>query len=210
MTRPPAEVARWLKRTYPRPTVDPVCCPLWSFCQFANRVTLQEWIEGCYSWILEERNLDPARDMPAILELVNAQLLASDFADSMVPGTGFPENINTAENTVLQGPILVEVVGIMEIGHSAYSLLQTYESREEYRKQAALREGREQRNGEERKPMPKYPRSMLQFQLSDGVAVLPGIECKPFPQFELGETPLGCKVSSTPSSAPAELYALQL
>lgn len=141
--------------------------------------------------------------MPAILELVNAQLLASDFADSMVPGTGFPENINTVEETVLQGPILVEVIGIMEIGHSAYSLLQTYESREEYRKQMALREGREQRDGEERKPMPKYPRSMLQFQLSDGVAVLPGIEYKPFPQFELGEMPLGCKVSPTPSGCLA-------
>ncbi|OJT11460.1 hypothetical protein TRAPUB_12012 [Trametes pubescens] len=132
--------------------------------------------------------------MPAILELVNAQLLASDFADSMVPGTGFPANIIGAEKAVLEGPILVEVVGMMEIGHSAYSLLQTYESREEYRKQAALREAREPRDGEERKPMPKYPRSMLQFQLSDGSAILPAIENKPFPEFELGETPLGIKM----------------
>ncbi len=97
---------------------------------------------------------------------------------------------------------------MMEIGHSAYSLLQTYESREEYRKQAALREAREPRDGEERKPMPKYPRSMLQFQLSDGSAILPAIENKPFPEFELGETPLGIKVSSIPFDALAQLYAL--
>ena len=38
---------------------------------------------------------------------------------------------------------------------------------------------------------------MLQFQLSDGAAVLPAIEFKPLPQFELGETPLGYKVSYT-------------
>ncbi|KAI0635931.1 hypothetical protein C8Q77DRAFT_1052852 [Trametes polyzona] len=174
MSRPPNEVVQWLKRTYARPTVDP------------------EWLEGCYAWIRDELQLNPARDMPAIIENVNNQLLGSDFADSMVAGTGFPQGVPDAQEAFLEGPILVEVIGLMEIGHSAYSLLQVHEAREEYRKQAQLRNARG--DEEERKPMPKYPRSMLQFQLSDGASVLTAVECKPLHEFELGETPLGCKV----------------
>ena len=131
--------------------------------------------------------------MQAILDNVNTQLLESDFSDSMVAGTGFPQNVVGADNLVLKGPILVEVVNIMEIGHSAYSLLQVHESRVEYRKQAQIRSA----NGdeEERKPMPKYPRSMLQLHLSDGQLVLPAVENQSLPQLELGETPLGYKVN---------------
>ena len=134
--------------------------------------------------------------MPAILENVNTQLLESDFTDSMVAGTGIPQNAIGADSLTLKGPILVEVTNIMEIGHSAYSLLQVHESRVEYSKQSQIL--RANGDAEERKPMPKFPRSMLQFQLSDGQLVLPAIECKRLPQFELGETPLGFKVSSPP------------
>ena len=160
----------------------------------------QEWLEGCYTWIQEELHLNPARHMPQILENVNTQLLESDFADSMLAGTGIPQTALGAVHTVIKGPILVEVVDMTDIGHSAYSLMQVYESRVEYRKQAALRDA----SGDEglQKPMPKYPRSMLQFQLSDGVSVLPAIEHKSLPQFELGETPLGYKVS--PCVSPSE------
>ncbi|RPD60078.1 DUF1767-domain-containing protein [Lentinus tigrinus ALCF2SS1-7] len=177
MPLPPPAVVQWLKKTYPKPTVDP------------------EWLEGCYTWIHDELNLDPARDMPTIIENVNTQLLESDFADSMVAGTGFPQDALGAAKAVIEGPILVEIIGIMDIGHSAYSLQQVHESRVEYRKQADILDA----NGDEeqRKPMPKYPRSMLQFQLSDGSSVLPAIEFKSLSQFELGETPLGCKASSS-------------
>ncbi|KAI0649115.1 hypothetical protein C8Q79DRAFT_493110 [Trametes meyenii] len=177
MAPPPTQVLQWLKRTYPRPTVDP------------------EWLQGCYTWIEQELpHLNTARDMPIILENVNTQLLQSNFADSMVAGTGFPPNVLNAEKVFLEGPILVEIVEIMEIGHSAYSLLQTYESRQEYRKQADLRAAGGDADAEEQKPMPKYPRSMLQLELSDGVSTLPAIESKKLPEFELGETPLGCKM----------------
>ena len=124
---------------------------------------------------------------------MNTQLLESDFADSMVAGTGFPPNALGATHTVIEGPILVEIIGIMDVGHSAYSLQQVYESRVEYRKQADIRDA--SGDEEQRKPMAKYPRSMLQFQLSDGSSVLPAIEFASLPEFELGETPLGCKVS---------------
>ncbi|KAI0671737.1 DUF1767-domain-containing protein [Trametes maxima] len=177
MTPPPAQVLQWLKRTYPRPTVDP------------------EWLEGCYTWIEQELHLDTTRDMSEILNNVDTQLLESSFSDSMVAGTGFPPNVLNAKQTFLEGPILVEVIGIMEIGHSAYSLLQIYESRQEYRKQADLRAAGGDADVEGQKPMPKYPRSMLQLQLSDGVSTLPAVESVKLPEFELGETPLGYKVS---------------
>ncbi|KAH9850371.1 hypothetical protein C2E23DRAFT_870075 [Lenzites betulinus] len=176
MAPPPPQVVQWLNRAYPRPSVDP------------------EWLEGCYTWITGELNLDPARDMPAILENVNTQLLGSNLTDSMVAGTGFPQEILGAQEAFLKGPILVELVDIMDIGHSAYSLLQTYEAREDYRKQAALRATRDERDGEEPKPMPKYSRSILQLRLSDGVSTLLANEHKPLPELELGETPLGYKV----------------
>ncbi|OSD06568.1 hypothetical protein PYCCODRAFT_946958 [Trametes coccinea BRFM310] len=176
MAPPPAEVVQWLKRTYPRPAVDP------------------EWLEGCYAWIEQELSLVPGRDLDKILTNVNEQLLESDFADSMLSGTGFPEDIFQGRDTTLKGPILVEVIGMTEIGHSAYSLMQTYEARAEWRKQAELRDAQGERDAGEQKPMPKYPRSMLRFELSDGAYVLPAIEFKRLPEFELGETPLGCKM----------------
>ncbi|KAI8980179.1 DUF1767-domain-containing protein [Trametes punicea] len=176
MTPPPFEVVQWLKRTYPRPTVDP------------------EWLEGCYAWIIHELHLRPERDMATILKNVNEQLLQSDFTDSMLAGTGFPQDVFSPQDTVLEGPVLVEVTEMMEIGHSAYSLLHIYESRAEWRKQAELRAARGERDPGE-KPMPKYPRSMLKFQLSDGASLLPAIEFKRLPDIELGETPLGCKVN---------------
>ncbi|KAI9060651.1 DUF1767-domain-containing protein [Trametes sanguinea] len=179
MTPPPVEVVQWLKRTYPRPAVDP------------------EWLEGCYTWIEQELSLVPGRDLDKILTNVNEQLLESDFADSMLSGTGFPEEIFQGRDKQLKGPILVEVVGIMEVGHSAYSLMQTFEARAEWRKQAELRDAQGERDAGEQKPMPKYPRSMLRLELSDGAYVLPAIEFKRLPEFELGETPLGCKVGGS-------------
>ncbi|KAH9945184.1 uncharacterized protein BXZ73DRAFT_38839 [Epithele typhae] len=176
MAAPLSVITQWLKKTYPRPAVDP------------------EWLEGCYSWIVEELQLDPSRDMKTILENVDTQLLESDFADSMRSGSGIPPNaIGADETMVIKGPILVEVVEIMEVGQSAYSLLQVHESRVEYQKQAQIRTA--SGDPEEHKPMPKFPRSMLQLRLSDGQHVITAVEHKSLPGIELGETPLGFKVS---------------
>ena len=61
--------------------------------------------------------------MRAIIEHVDSQLLQSNLSDSMLEGTGFPPNIAELDNYTLQGPpILVEIVAMTEIGHSAFSL----------------------------------------------------------------------------------------
>ena len=138
--------------------------------------------------------------MEEIMIHVEEQLLQSDFTDSMLAGTGFPPDILNADKAFFAGPILVEVIGIMEIGQSAYSLMQIYESRVEYRKQAQLRAANGDVDAGEQKPIPKYPRSMLQLELSDGAAVLTAIEVKKLPELELGETPLGYKVGRSHES----------
>ncbi|KAI0331920.1 DUF1767-domain-containing protein [Cubamyces sp. BRFM 1775] len=183
MIPPPAQIVQRLKRKYPRPSIDP------------------DWLEGCYTWIREELHLTPENDMEEIMKHVEEQLLQSDFTDSMLAGTGFPPGITNADETILEGPILVEVTGIMEIGHSAYSLMQIYESRIEYRRQAQLRIANGDEDPGEQKPIPKYPRSMLQLELSDGASVLTAVEVKKLPELELGETPLGYKVDCLPESA---------
>jgi RecQ-mediated genome instability protein 1 len=116
------------------------------------------------------------------------------------PGTGFPEGIATAEDLTVQGPsILVQIVDITEIGHSAFSLTNVRQTRLDQEDLAGLaRQNEEDENqeqvDEDAGPIPKYPRSMLKLQLSDGTVTLPAIEFKKVPGLELGVTPLGCKV----------------
>ncbi|OBZ72231.1 RecQ-mediated genome instability protein 1 [Grifola frondosa] len=156
-----------------------------------NFVRLKEWVDGCYSWIENELHLDPATDMDAIINNVDAQLLQSDLTDSMVHGTGLPHNVSEL-STPLRGPVLVQIVSITEIGHSAFSLQNTRQARIERADLAGL--AAEEGEDDDEGPIPKYPRSMLRFQLSDGATILQAIEFRRLPELELGETPLGYKM----------------
>ncbi|EED85945.1 predicted protein [Postia placenta Mad-698-R] len=108
---PPAHIAQWLKRTYPKPQVDP------------------DWLEGCYSWIEEEHHLDPTTQMDEIIHHVDLQLLQSDLTDSMLAGTGFPPNIAALPDTTIRGPVLVQIISIAEVGHSAFTLQNVRQAR---------------------------------------------------------------------------------
>ena len=112
----------------------------------------------------------------------------------MLPGTGLPPNVSDLNKTKIPGsPILVEIIAITEIGASAFNLQNVRQARMEYADLAGLAE--EEQDEEEATGVPKYPRSMLRFQLSDGSIVLEAIEYRRIPDFELGETPLGLKVN---------------
>ena len=111
----------------------------------------------------------------------------------MVAGTGLPENAPAMNDERLHGqPVLVEITTIDEIGHSAFSLRNTRQTRIERADLAglALQEGVEDEEG----PVPNYPHTMLKLQLSDGNVTLPAIEYRAIPELKLGETPLGYKV----------------
>jgi RecQ-mediated genome instability protein 1 len=172
---PPHRITEWLRRTYPKPTVDP------------------EWLDACLAWISEELHLDNINSQAdEIISNVESQLLNSDLHDSMLAGTGLPLDIGTAENTRLRGNILVQIQGITEIGHSAFSLQNVQQTRMDRADLAGL--GGEEEEDEDEGPIPKYPRSMLRFDLTDGSNSVRAIEFRRLPDLELGVTPLGYKV----------------
>lgn len=128
----------------------------------------------------------------------------------MIDGTGLPQNISQPDhpqaNTRLAGPpILVEVAAMTEIAHSAYQLNQIRVVREERMRLGQTGEDGEGEGDleiEGEGPIPKYPRGMLKFELSDGTTTLTAIEYKSIPDIVLGKTPLGFKVWFYPFHAP--------
>jgi len=147
---------------------------------------------------VEELQISPHETKRAT-DAVEEALLDSDLKDSMLSGTGFPEGITTAGDITVQGStILVQIVDITEIGHSAFSLTNVRQTRMDQEDLAGLANEEENENqnqaDEDAGPIPKYPRSMLKLQLSDGSVTLPAIEFKRIPGLELGVTSLGCKV----------------
>lgn len=112
----------------------------------------------------------------------------------MLPGTGLPPNISTLNNTRIHN-VLVEITAITDIGVSAFTLGNSRSIRMERADLAGIYEGEgEEEVGEEEGKVPKYPRSMLKLELSDGAITIQAIEYRPMPQLELGVTMLGYKV----------------
>lgn len=104
-------------------------------------------------------------------------------------------------------PVLVEVIAVTDIGHSAFSLQNTRQARldkadlaglaaqkRERDGQQGVGEGEPQGDEEDEGPIPKYPRGMLRFELSDGHTVIKAIEYRKIPELVLGELELGYKV----------------
>lgn len=92
-------------------------------------------------------------------------------------------------------PLLVEITSITEIAHSAFSLLNTHQTRVDRADLGlAQDENAEQPRDEDEGPIPRFPRGMLRFELSDGLTTFRAIEFRSLPQLELGTTPLGYKV----------------
>jgi len=144
---------------------------------------------------VDELQINP-HDTKRLTEAAEEALLDSDLKDSMQPGTGFPDL------TVQGSSILVQIVDITEIGHSAFSLTNVRQTRLDQEDLAGLARQNEEENENQNQddedvgPIPKYPRSMLKLQLSDGTITMPAIEFKRIPGLELGVTPLGCKVTA--------------
>lgn len=159
----------------------------------------QVWLGECYEWMVGDEQISP-HDTQKLTRALESALLDSDLKDSMQPGTGFPEGVTSANNLSIQGSILVQIVDITEIGHSAFSLTNIRQTRLDQEDLAGLTRQNEEENENENQadedagPIPKYPRSMLKLHLSDGSVTVPAIEFKKIPELELGVTVLGCKV----------------
>lgn len=160
----------------------------------------QEWLEACCDWIIEELSLNPnnATDLPRLIENVELQLLQSDLRDSAVAGTGLPTTLGDIKHGRLGGaPVLVEIAAMTEIGSSAFQLQTVRQTRVDRADLAGLNADRGedgQAEEEDEGPVPRYPRSMLRLELTDGTTMLKAVEYRRLPQLVLGETPLGYKV----------------
>ncbi|KAG8716394.1 hypothetical protein FRC11_013377 [Ceratobasidium sp. 423] len=166
---PPPRLVNWLKAAYSRPQINP------------------EWLGACYDYITGELDISPD-DFESLKTHVEEQLLQSSLADSAVRNTGFPDPNSHGiqiKNT------LCEVVALTEIGHSAFTLKNVRQARVDKEDLAGLAGDLE--DGEDYS-VPKYPRSMLRFELSDGTKTMRAIEYRRIPDFELGVTPLGTKI----------------
>jgi RecQ-mediated genome instability protein 1 len=131
--------------------------------------------------------------MARIKEQVESQLLMSDLTDSMVHRTGLPQNLAGLQKGSLSGPpILVQVMALTEIGHSAFSLMNVRQTKIDRADLSGLAE-RDNADAADEGPVPNYPRSMLQFELSDGTMTLNAIEYRNIPQLDLENTPLGLR-----------------
>ncbi|KAK1231575.1 hypothetical protein PQX77_005309 [Marasmius sp. AFHP31] len=175
---PPSEILQYIKTNYPNPRVDP------------------EWLQGCYDWVIDDKQLNPANQLDRIIEEVEAQLLSSDLRDSMIHGSGIPARIvnNDTQKSTLTGPILVQIESITDIGVSAYNLNKTRQLREERRAAGARIEGEADSEVEEEGPIPEYTRSMLRFEIGDGATTMRAMEYRKIPELKLGQTPLGYKL----------------
>lgn len=160
-----------------------------------------------------------------MIQHVHLQLLQSDLCDSAVRQTGFPAGLQVQGGMkkgvigtrASGGAILVQVVGIMEVGNSAFTLGNVRQARldkadmtgltrdnEEPGEGAGEEGARIRGNGgaddDEDATMPPYPRSMLSLLLSDGTATIKAMETRRIGGLVLGETPLGCKVNTRESN----------
>ncbi|KAG8970578.1 hypothetical protein FRC03_006707 [Tulasnella sp. 419] len=175
----PPQVNFALKRKYPNPTVD------------------QAWLDACYEWVIEDSGLTIGTVNAEVIAKIDLQLLQSDLDDSMVAGTGLPQNIDELHDirigTGPQGAIMCQINAMTEIGHSAFSLQNVRQTRIDRADLAGLVEAGVE-DEEENAPIPKYPRSTLRFVLSDGSISMRAMEYKRLPGLQLGETPMGCKL----------------
>ncbi|KAG8730255.1 hypothetical protein FRC12_020379 [Ceratobasidium sp. 428] len=165
----PQRIVDWLKTTYPRPRVN------------------SEWLDACCEYITSDLGVN-VNDFETLRSHVEEQFLQSNLADSVLPDAGFPA---PDSHGIRIKNMLCEVVAITEIGHSAFSLKNVRQARVDKEDLAGLAGDLE--DGEDY-TIPKYPRSMLRMEISDGHKTMRAIEYRRIPDLELGVTPLGTKI----------------
>ncbi|KAK0531221.1 hypothetical protein OC834_003032 [Tilletia horrida] len=173
----------------------------WLRARYPTLQIRQEWLEGCVEYIVGS-NSSPGRRLTdrELIKQVNIQLLHSDLADSAEAGTLSPDILTAHKQRIGEKGrgVLLQVVGIMDVGVSAQTQLDVLAARKEARTHppapgagaaphagAAEATEENQEEGEEEEDHMAafhssesalasianptvYPRSVLRIHLSDG------------------------------------------
>lgn len=117
------------------------------------------------------------------------------------PGTGIPDStLLPTMCTHIEGPIVLELVHLTDIGLSAFTIEKVRQARARsfYIKLLALGMNGEVVSDDKllsiRGKLPSYPHKCLKLVLSDGTNELEAIELEPL-DLQLGRTAMGVKVS---------------
>lgn len=134
-----------------------------------------------------------------LFEIIEDQLLRSSLSESMDRQTGLPQNLRQLNMTSGPSPVLVEVLSLTEAANSAFQLDQVRKAREERIRGGGFDDSLEGDDDadlevEGEGPLPKYPRGMLSFVLTDGETAFEGMEYRSIPELSLVQTPIGFKV----------------
>jgi RecQ-mediated genome instability protein 1 len=208
----------------------------WFASSYPSAKLSEEWLQGCLGYlqvkkkpsllptkrvlsdffIIKEHFPGPVRQL---IKQTEEQLLFSDLAHSLSSGA-LPVDIGSSDESKIPGRVLVQVLSITDISHSALQLSDIHKRRKEHAASLlAVVGGATQASGSfssSRPPPPQstaattttldgeggeadmplnFPRGMLSLQLSDGFTTVKAIEYRTIPQLSLETTQLGCKVN---------------
>ncbi|KAI6042873.1 hypothetical protein EDC04DRAFT_2655103, partial [Pisolithus marmoratus] len=205
----PERVAKWVSQNYPRPVVDAEwlsdCCDwISSTYNISPSNDFHDFITYVEAQLLQsnlEDSMVPGTGLDAGLVRIEERPVPrrprgrGGKPSSRV--TRKPKGEPRQRHTTGPVPLLVEIRSITEIAHSAFSLLNIHQTRLD-RADLGLAvepQGRQDQGqqDEDQGPIPRFPRGMLRFELSDGHTLFQAIEFRTMPDVVLGDTPLGFK-----------------
>ncbi|KAK0547928.1 hypothetical protein OC846_003560 [Tilletia horrida] len=125
------------------PSATPSVLLSWLRSRYPTFPVRREWLEGCVDYILSDAAAS-GRPRPSDRELikqVNLQLLHSDLADSAEAGVLPPDILDIHKKKLGEKSkgVLLQVVGIMDVGVSAQTQLDVLAARQEARSMPVAR-----------------------------------------------------------------------
>lgn len=212
----PERVAKWVSQNYPRPVIDAEwlsdCCDwISSTYSISPSTHFHDFITHVEAQLLQSNLEDstvPGTGLNAeLVRIEERPLPRRPRGRGNKPSsraTRKPMGQSRQRQTTGSVPLLVEIRSITEIAHSAFSLLNIHQTRLDRADLGLAVETQDRQEqgqqDEDQGPIPRFPRGMLRFELSDGHTLFQAIEFRSIPELVLGETPLGFKMflTSTP------------
>ncbi|TEB19143.1 hypothetical protein FA13DRAFT_1647364, partial [Coprinellus micaceus] len=158
------------------------------------------WLLKTCDEIKDIMGLCPDEHFEEYSDELEGRILRSKFSDIMRAGTGLHHRIGSPMvHTIIEGPIVLELLHITDVGVSAFTLERVRQDRDQmlYLELLALaRAGQavtEERLLDIKSGLPEYPRGVLKLTLTDGHTEMQAVEYKRLP-FKLGKTMIGLKV----------------